>query len=266
MEPDKGDGLAAAERSAAVTRAGGVNEPPVEALRDHQPEKHGSGWSRGVIVGLGVILTLGALGYFYFNSDAERETASAPATEQAPPPASKDVAAATPPADEPVRPPAAPQQVASPAPPAAPPAQTPPPAPSTATSGASSVSSPPPGAERRAAQTAAPAQVQVPPPPQAPAQAPAAASSAPVESAAQPPRQADSLTNQPASLPAEESVFVQKPRVNIRAEPDRRGRVVGSASKGQQFKVVGRSGTWVQVEGDGRKGWIGGRMLGPQSP
>ena len=81
-----------------------------------------------------------------------------------------------------------------------------------------------------------------------------------------PPRQPDPLQNQPASLPAQESVFVQKPRVNIRSEPGRRGRVVGSASKGQQFKVVGRSGSWVQVEGDGRKGWIGGRMVGPQSP
>ena len=61
-------------------------------------------------------------------------------------------------------------------------------------------------------------------------------------------------------------MFVQKPSVKIRSEPGRRGRVVGSASKGQQFKVVGRAGSWVQVEGDGRKGWIGGRMLGPQSP
>ena len=61
-------------------------------------------------------------------------------------------------------------------------------------------------------------------------------------------------------------MFVQKPRVNIRSEPSRRGRVVGSATMGQQFKVVGRSGSWVQVEGDGGKGWVGGRLLGPQSP
>ena len=59
---------------------------------------------------------------------------------------------------------------------------------------------------------------------------------------------------------------MQKPRVNIRSEPSRRGRVVGSATKGQQFKVVRRVGTWAQVEGDGATGWIGGRLLGPQSP
>ena len=61
-------------------------------------------------------------------------------------------------------------------------------------------------------------------------------------------------------------MFVQKPRVNIRSEPSRRGRVVGSTTMGQQFKVVGRSGSWVQVEGDGGKGWVGGRLLAPQSP
>ena len=88
----------------------------------------------------------------------------------------------------------------------------------------------------------------------------------PRESAAQPPRPPESLTDQPASLPADEVAFVQKPRVNIRSEPSQRGRVVGSATKGQQFKVVRRVGTWTQVEGGGATGWIGGRLLGPQSP
>jgi uncharacterized protein YgiM (DUF1202 family) len=52
---------------------------------------------------------------------------------------------------------------------------------------------------------------------------------------------------------------VQKPRVNIRSEPTRRSRVVGSARKGEQFKVIRRTGSWVQVEG--ASGWIGGRVL-----
>ena len=72
--------------------------------------------------------------------------------------------------------------------------------------------------------------------------------------------------NQAASLPKDELVFVQKPRVNIRSEPGKRGRVVGSATKGSQFKVVRRTGSWVQVEGDAGTGWIGGRLLGPEAP
>ena len=71
-----------------------------------------------------------------------------------------------------------------------------------------------------------------------------------------------SMQQQPASLPKEGMVFVQKPGVRIRSEPNRRGRVIGSATKGDQFKVVGRSGSWVQVEGDAGSGWIGSRMLG----
>jgi uncharacterized protein YgiM (DUF1202 family) len=126
---------------------------------------------------------------------------------------------------------------------------------------------PPPGADRPAtpAQAQAPAQSPAAAQVQAPAQAQAPASSAPAEAAAQP-RQPDPLRNQPASLPGDDVVYVQKPGVNIRAEPGKRGRVVGSAKKGDQFKVVGRTGSWVQVEGDGRKGWIGSRLLGPQSP
>ena len=259
MEPDSSGGPAT-ENRAAPTHAGGV-----------------------LIICLAAVLTLGALGYFYLNRDTGTETASAPATEQAP--VRKDVAAA-PPAAEPVRPPPAPpQQAASPAASTAPPAQTPPPAPVvtatpaqtpppapvvTATPSTPARLAPPPGAERPAAQTATPAQTQAPAQPptpaqvQPPAQAQAPTNSAPAENAT--PRQPDPLRNQPASLPAADVVFVQKPGVNIRAEPRRRARVVGSASKGQQFKVVGRTGSWVHVEGDGRKGWIGSRMVGPQSP
>jgi uncharacterized protein YgiM (DUF1202 family) len=75
-----------------------------------------------------------------------------------------------------------------------------------------------------------------------------------------------SLQHQPASLPKEDVVFVQKPGVRMRSEPGRHGKVIGSPAKGSQFKIVGRAGSWVQVESDTGRGWIGGRMLGPQSP
>ena len=258
MEQDSSGGLAPDNRAAPRIR--GMDEPLVE----HAPEQRG--WIRGVIIGVAAVLTLGALGYFYFNRDTGTETASAPATEQAPPAASTVVAAppaAAPPAAEPT-PPSASQQMTSPAPSAVTPAQTS----ATATPAAPDTLSPPPGAETSAAQTdtaaqtRAPAQTEPTAQAQAPALPPPAAGSAPAESAAQP----DPLRNQPASLPADDVVFVQKPRVNIRSAPGTHGRIVGSASEGDQFKVVGRSGTWVQVEGDGRKGWISGRLVGPQSP
>jgi uncharacterized protein YgiM (DUF1202 family) len=74
------------------------------------------------------------------------------------------------------------------------------------------------------------------------------------------------LKQQPAALPKEDVVFVQKPGVRMRSEPGRHGKVIGGAPKGSQFKIVGRAGSWIQVEGDAGRGWIGGRMLGPQSP
>jgi uncharacterized protein YgiM (DUF1202 family) len=73
------------------------------------------------------------------------------------------------------------------------------------------------------------------------------------------------MKDQSASLPGDEIVLVQKPRVNIRAEPRLRSRVVGSAAEGDQFKVLRRAGSWVQVEGDAGTGWIGSRLVRPQS-
>jgi uncharacterized protein YgiM (DUF1202 family) len=73
------------------------------------------------------------------------------------------------------------------------------------------------------------------------------------------------MSDQPTSLPTE-ITYVQKPGVNIRSEPSATGRKVGTASKGRQFKVIGRAGNWVQVEDDTSTGWIGGRLLGPQKP
>jgi SH3-like domain-containing protein len=74
------------------------------------------------------------------------------------------------------------------------------------------------------------------------------------------------LQHQPTSLPAAEIVFVQKPGVRIRSEPNKRARVVGAATRGQQFTVKRRAGPWVQIDTGNGEGWIGARMLGPQSP
>jgi len=74
------------------------------------------------------------------------------------------------------------------------------------------------------------------------------------------------MSNRATALPgAEETLVVQRPRVNIRSEP-RTGRVIATATKGSQFKVVGRAGNWVEVETDTGKGWISRSLLGPSSP
>lgn len=288
MEPDSKVALGSASQSGPTSPASGTKDPPRTDQRS--PEHHARGRTGGVILGGGLVavLTLGALGYFYSDRDSGKEVAPVPTSEQAPSPGSKDVAATTPrpaenvaaatprpaetvtaaaprpaenaapatpratenaaaatprPAENVVRPAPTPPTAAVPAPSAGPAA------PSVAATPSASGVSPPPGAQQPAAQTQAPA------------------NSAPIESAVRPaPAPATSMRDQAASLPKDELVFVQKPRVNIRSEPGKRGRVVGSATKGSQFKVVRRTGSWVQVEGDAGTGWIGGRLLGPEAP
>jgi hypothetical protein len=220
----------------------------MEPDRTTTPASEGGRRSRGgVILGVALValLLFGAAGYFYsgYDSgrDANREISSAPQAPQASQdsrPTSEDVASR--PAEN-AAPPSSPQQPA-PAPPAA--AE----APAAPAPNAPAMQGPQPPRESPAVQTQGPA------------------GSAPAESAASPtPAPPADLREQPTSLPGEDIVFVQKPRVNIRSEPSINGRVVGSASKGQQFKAVRRAGNWVQVEGD-TTGWISGRLLGPEKP
>jgi type IV secretory pathway VirB10-like protein len=75
------------------------------------------------------------------------------------------------------------------------------------------------------------------------------------------------MSGRATSLPGnEEPLFVQVRRANIRSEPDRTGRIIGTVTRGNQVKVIGRSGTWVEVETDAGKGWISGGLLRPQLP
>jgi uncharacterized protein YgiM (DUF1202 family) len=38
---------------------------------------------------------------------------------------------------------------------------------------------------------------------------------------------------------------------------------VTRVAKGDKLKVLGRSGKWVEVETEGRSGWISGKLLAP---
>ena len=191
-------------------------------------------------LGLAAIFLLGAAGFFYAKRDAGPDTSPAPGSQQAARPADK----------EPASPPAE-----APAPPSASVQQTEPPARS-----ASQADTPlPPPAPKPSASSN----------PQPPSQTPAAQAQAPADSApaasTAPPAPPATMSDQPTSLPSE-ITFVQKPGVNIRSEPSAAGRKVGTASKGRQFKVIGRTGNWVHVEDGMTTGWIGGRLLGPQKP
>ncbi len=222
-------------------------EAPMDADRTATPEKSQRARHGGVLLpfGLAALFVLSAAGFFYSTRDAGRET-PAPGSQQAARPADKD--RASPPAQTPVQPSASVQQPAPPARSALPVTEAPSTSPVASAPNSSATSSPPPTNQSPAAQAQGPAD------------------SAPVETVVRPtPAPPTTMSDQPTSLP-NDIVFVQKPGVNIRSEPSRAGRIVGSAPKGQQFKVIRRAGSWVQVEGDATTGWIGGRLLGPQKP
>ncbi len=222
-------------------------EAPMDPDRTATPEKSQRARHGGVLLpfGLAALFVLSAAGFFYSTRDAGRETSPASGSQQAARPADKNPP--SPPAETPVQPSASVQQPAPPARSALPATE----AASTPVASApnsSATSSPPPTNQSPAAQAQGPTD------------------SAPVETAVRPaPAPLTTMSDQPTSLP-NDIVFVQKPGVNIRSEPSRAGRIVGSASKGRQFKVIRRAGSWVQVEGDATTGWIGGRLLGPQKP
>ena len=94
----------------------------------------------------------------------------------------------------------------------------------------------------------------------APATAPAAATApiaAPPEAAAAQP----AMNQEPVALARTDMMTVRVSGASLRAEPKRRARVVADAPRGSQVKVVRRSGDWVEVEADGRHGWVSKKVL-----
>ena len=72
------------------------------------------------------------------------------------------------------------------------------------------------------------------------------------------------MTSRATALPNDVVLVVQRARANIRTEPSRKGRVIGTAAKGTQVKVISRSRNWIEVEVGGGRGWITGDLLGPR--
>ena len=95
-------------------------------------------------------------------------------------------------------------------------------------------------------------------------QQPPAPAPAPAQTAQQAPAQP--MSQEPAALPNSEELFVQVQQANIRAAASLRSRVLMRATKGDKLKVIGRSGKWVEVEKEGRGGWINGKLLGARAP
>lgn len=131
----------------------------------------------------------------------------------------------------------------------APAAQPPTPSPSAQPpSGAQPPATPAPAAPERSAAQPAPNQIAQTPPPAEPQ-----------------PAQPQPMQQQSTNLPEDANMMaVRVASANLRAAPSLRARVVVTTHKGDKMKVLSRSGKWVQVEADGRKGWINGKMLGPQ--
>jgi cytoskeletal protein RodZ len=258
MEPDsKTPASTGQPDSISPPRAASNAEPQMlepQILESEMPEpqapKPAPGPRRKPVLGASLLalMALSAVGYFYLAWDASRET-SAPNSEQSTPPPSAGAMSTTPRLAE---------RVQSPSP-SAQPATAPP---------QTTASTAEPKAPLAAATPSPPASLGPPPGSQSSApQDQTATSGVQAENSARPAAPpSTSLKDQTASLPGNDIVFVQKPRVNIRAEPKLRSRVVGSATEGAQFKVLRRAGSWVQVDGDAGAGWIGDRLVGPRSP
>jgi uncharacterized protein YgiM (DUF1202 family) len=72
------------------------------------------------------------------------------------------------------------------------------------------------------------------------------------------------MTDRATALPSDDEVLVvQRSGANIRTEPSRTGRVIGTAAKGSKVKVISRSRNWIEVEVGAGRGWISGSLLGP---
>jgi len=63
-----------------------------------------------------------------------------------------------------------------------------------------------------------------------------------------------------------DTVFLQRPGVNIRSAPSTNAGIVGKARKGMRFTVTNREGDWVQVESDQFRGWIKSQFLAANKP
>ena len=63
-----------------------------------------------------------------------------------------------------------------------------------------------------------------------------------------------------------DTVFLQRPGVNIRTAPSATSIVFGNAPKGTRFKITNRAGEWVQVEGGRWKGWVNSQFLAANKP
>ena len=65
-----------------------------------------------------------------------------------------------------------------------------------------------------------------------------------------------------SSLPVEEAEIVRAPRLNLRSGPSTDHAAVGSATRGQRYKVVGRQGVWVQLQDEsGTRVWAHSHFL-----
>jgi hypothetical protein len=80
------------------------------------------------------------------------------------------------------------------------------------------------------------------------------------------PSKTDSLHPTVSSSQKPDTVFLQRPGVNIRSTPSTNAGVVGNPPKGMRFRVTNREGDWMQVESDQFRGWIKSQFLAANKP
>jgi hypothetical protein len=240
-------------RDPAITGGEAVDRKPEE----RSAATHRAGRTRLALGGVAAGLLIAAAAYYFTGLQTGTEVAMRPAPDNAP--------AAT------LAPP--PEAAANPAPSAAP-APTPPPE---LTSPQQSPPAPqsPGSSATQEPRAAVPAN---PPPPETskpPAQsAEAAPTTERLPSGPSPPAAPQSsMRDQPAALPDqaaaapknETMLVVMRGPANIRSEPGKRGRVIGTAVKNATVKELSRSGKWIEVETESGTGWIAGSLLAPRS-
>lgn len=252
-------------------------EREIEQREDSTAAVRGGSTTRNVLGGLlGLLLLAGAL--YYFSADrADTTVATGPgpkpssessATAPQPQPsasAEKTVAAAPPP--QPASPQSPPPEAASSPPPeaASPPSSV-------------AASPPPPAASAEETPKAPPATTAQNSTNNAPdtnaAAAPAEAGGQPAATTQAPDVAQQPMRDQPAALPDqtaaapknEITLVVKRGPANIRSAPGKSGRVIGTAVKDAQLKEISRSGNWVEVETQTRRGWINAALLAPAAP
>jgi Bacterial SH3 domain len=105
-----------------------------------------------------------------------------------------------------------------------------------------------------------------PPTPTASPPTPAASRPSPAATPSKPAATPPSAAQATAPPPPIESVYVLRPRVNVRSEPSSASQVLSTVTLGTRLTVFQRQGEWSQIGEGGPIGWVHQSLLGTAPP